>query len=122
MVLLLKHALNSPDLELSGTERRVLADMLLHCYVHMVSQSSSSTSTTQQQQQTASAFRCVLMWGWVGICVWCVWVFLHCYVHMVSQSSSSASTTQQQQQTASAFRWVDNKKKRNGRKGWELAV
>ncbi|KAK7503604.1 hypothetical protein BaRGS_00005143, partial [Batillaria attramentaria] len=51
MVILLKHALQNKGLELSSKERKVLADMLLHCYVHTVAHQS------QNVPQTVAAFR-----------------------------------------------------------------
>ena len=51
MAVLLKQALQNTGLELTSNERKVLADMLLHCYVHVVAQQSLN------MPQTTTAFR-----------------------------------------------------------------
>ncbi|XP_076469360.1 uncharacterized protein LOC143299801 isoform X3 [Babylonia areolata] len=51
MVVMLRQALHNAGSELSSMERRVLADMLLHCYVHQVAHHAHGIT------QTVTAFR-----------------------------------------------------------------
>lgn len=46
MLILLKHALQNQALELSSKERKVLADMLLYCYVHTVAHQAHNLAQT----------------------------------------------------------------------------
>ena len=69
MVLVLKQVLQNTGLDLSGRELRVLADMLIHCYVHQVAHHSLNLpqATAAFRSQTAP-FSCVFIPKGVVFC------------------------------------------------------